>query len=173
MRVLRTAMAIGLVAGSLASGGRAFAQAPADLAAGRQLFAEALSDEEHGRYAEALAKYKRVQLFRDTSNVRFRMGSSLEHLGKLVQAVDAYTAAVRIGSEAGANGDAEVVKAAQARLEVLGPKLAHVSLRLPSPAPADVEVTVDGEPVPAKSFADLPLDPGSHVVAATAKDARP
>jgi hypothetical protein len=173
MRLLRTALAIGLAVGCLVRGGRASAQSPADLAAGRQLFVEALSDEEHGRFAEALAKYKRVQLLRDTSNIRYRMGSSLEHLGKLVQAVDAYTAAVRIGTEAGTTADVEVVRAAQARLDALGPKVAHVALRLPSPPPVDAEVTVDGEPVAPQAFSDLPLDPGAHVVAATAKGARP
>lgn len=170
-------MVIGLAAGALFLGNPVRAQTPADLAAGRQLFGEALADEEHGRFAEALLKYKRVQAIRDTANVRYRIGSSLEHLGKIAQAVDAYAAAVRIGTE-GRSGptsgaDAEMVRAAQARLDALGPKVAHVALRLPSPAPADAEITVDGEPVPPQALADLPVDPGSHVVAATAKGARP
>lgn len=173
MRALRTALAIGLVAGSLASASRARAQAPVDVAAGRQLFVEALGDEEHGRFAEALAKYRRVQLFRDTANVRYRIGSSLEHLGKIVHAVDAYTVAVRLGTEGAAAADAEVVRAAQARLDALSPKVAHVAIRLPSPPPAEAEVTVDGEPVAPAALADVPLDPGGHVVAATAKGTRP
>jgi hypothetical protein len=173
MRFQRTVLAIGVVAGSLIYGGHSRAQAPADLAAGRQLFVDALKDEENGRFAEALAKYQRVLLLRDTANIRYRMGSSLEHLGKIVQAVDAYSAAVRLGTEGATSGDAEVVRAAQARLDALAPKVAHVALKLPVPPPPEVEVTVDGEPVAAKALPDLPLDPGSHVVAATAKGTRP
>lgn len=177
MRFPGSALAIGLVAGALVCSGRARAQSPAELAAGRQLFVEALSDEEHGKFAEALGKYRRVQVIRDTANVRYRIGSSLEHLGKLAQAVDAYAVAVRLGTE-GRTGpssaaDVEVIRAAQARLDALEPKLAHVALRLPSAAPPDAEVTVDGEPVPPPSLADLRIDPGAHVVAATAKGARP
>jgi hypothetical protein len=164
---------MGLLAGSLVHAGQAFAQSAAELAAGRQLFVEALADEEHGRFAEALAKYKRVQLIRDTANIRYRMGSSLEHLGKIVQAIDAYTAAVRLSTEGGTSGDADVVRGAQSRLDALRPKIGHVALRLPVSPPAEADVTVDGEPVPPPALADLPLDPGSHVVAATAKGARP
>jgi hypothetical protein len=169
MRFLRTAAAVGVVAGSLVSGGRARAQSPADLATGRQLFAEALNDEEQGRFAEALGKYRRVQHIRDTANIRYRMGSSLEHLGKIAQAMGEYTAAVRLGS----NGDAEVVQGAQSRLDVLGPRVAHVTFRFTSPAPPDARITVDGELVTSPAFADVTLDPGTHVVAATATSRTP
>jgi len=162
-----------LVCGSLLCGAAARAQAPADLAAGRQLFVEALADEEHGRFADAVAKYKRVLSLRDTPNIRYRIGSSLEHMGKLVQAIESFTVAVRIGTAAGTPADAEVARAAQARIDALAPKVAHVALRLPAPAPAGADVTVDGEPVAPRSLADLPLDPGTHIVTATAPGAQP
>ena len=174
MRPVGTALAIGLVAGSLALGGQARAQAPADLNAGRQLFTEALADEEHGRFADAVGKYKRVQLIRDTANVRYRIGSSLEHLGKVALAVDAYTAAVRLGTGSGSTAaEAEVARIAQTRLDVLGPKVAHVGVHVPPLAPADTEVTLDGEPVASQALADTAVDPGAHVVGATAKGMRP
>jgi len=172
-------LAISLVAASLGHGGQVLAQstsaqpAPsaADLAAGRQLFVEALSDEEHGRYAEALAKYGRVLALRDTGNIRYRMGNSLEHLGKIVQAVESYRAAVRL-SNASTPPDLEVARAAQGRVDALDPKIAHLTVRMPSPPPPDAEVTVDGEPVATSSLGDISLDPGTHVVAASGKGVR-
>lgn len=175
MRLARLTMTRGLVVGVLLCGAQARAQAPgpADLAAGRQLFVEALADEEHGRFADALVKYKRVLVIRDTPNIRYRIGSSLEHMGKIVQALDAFAAAVRVGTASGTTADAEVARAAQVRIDTLGPKVAHLALRLPTPSPSGVEVTVDGEAAPPPKLADLSLDPGTHAVTATAPGSPP
>ena len=142
-----------------------------DLAEGRQLFVEALADEEHGRFAAALEKYKRVQAIRDTVNVRYRVGAALEGLGKVARAVDAYGAAVKLGVDNGT--DAEVVRAAQARLDVLRPRIAHLEVHVTPQSFADVEVQVDSEPVAPQALADVAVDPGPHVVTASAKGARP
>lgn len=147
------------------------AQSAAELAAGRQLFVEALADEESGKFAAALEKYRRVQGIRDTINVRYRIGTSLEGLGKVARAVDAYAAAVQLGNDS--NADAEVMRAARARLDVLRPRVAHVSVRVTPPAFADAEVSIDSEPVPAQSYNDVSVDPGAHVVTAQANGARP
>lgn len=167
MRLLRAVLAAALVAGSVLHGGSARAQSPSELAAGRELFVEALADEENGRFAAALEKYTRVKAIRDTVNVRYRIGASLEGLGKVARAVDAYTAAVQLG------GDAEVERAAQARLEALRPRVAHLKLHLISAAFADAEVFVDGERVSAQELDDVSVDPGQHVVTASARGAKP
>lgn len=171
MRSLRAVLAASLVVVSALSGGAAHAQSASELAAGRQLFVEALADEENGRFAAALEKYKRVQGIRDTVNVRYRIGTSLEGLGKVARAVDAYAAAIQLASES--NADAEVVRGARARLEVLRPRVAHVSVRVTPPAFADAEVSIDSERIPAQSYNDVSVDPGAHVVTAQAKGARP
>ncbi|MDF2696496.1 MAG: hypothetical protein K0S65_4879 [Labilithrix sp.] len=169
-RCLRTLFASGLVVAGLVFDRGALAQSADELAAGRQLFAEALDDEEHHRFAEALEKYRRVLRIRDTAAIRYRMGSTLEGLGKIAQAVDAYTAAVRIGA---GSSDAELVRASQARIDALGPKLAHLALRLPPGTSSDAQVRVDDEPVSPEALADVRVDPGAHVVTATATGARP
>ncbi len=175
MRFFRLTMTTGLVIACMLCGVPALAQAPApaDLAAGRKLFVEALADEEHGRFADALAKYKRVLVIRDTPNVRYRIGSSLERMGKIVQALESFGAAVRVGTASGSAADAEVVRAAQERIDTLSAKVVHVTLRLPTPPPSGAEVRVDGEAVPPTKLVDLPLDPGSHAVSATAPGAAP
>lgn len=142
-----------------------------DLAAGRQLFAEALDDEEHHRFAQALEKYKRVLRIRDTVAIRYRMGSTLEGLGKIGQAVDAYASAVQLGTASGT--DADIVRVSRARIEVLRPKMAHLGLRYRSDSWTDTEIRVDDEPVAPDALADVGVDPGTHVITATATGARP
>lgn len=165
------AIALGVLASSAFYEASAFAQSSAELAAGRQLFAEALNDEEQRRFAAALAKYKRVQELRDTASVRFRIASSLEGLGKIAQAREAYAGAVTLGA---ANGkDADIVKAARARVDALGPRVGHLAVRVSTSSFTNAAVTVDNEPIAPASFADITVDPGSHVIAATANGARP
>jgi len=171
MRRLKLGLATASLAASLFVGSTARAQSPEELSAARQLFVDGLADEEQGRFAAALEKFKRVQRVRDTVPVRYRLGSSLEGLGKIVLSVEAYTSAVQLGTSSGA--EPEVVKAAQARLDALTPRLAHVTLSVAPRFSADAEVAIDGERVAPKSFADLPLDAGTHVVTATAKGADP
>lgn len=171
MRVRRGLLAAALLTGSLARAGSASAQPAPDLAEGRQLFVDALADEEHGRFAAALEKYRRVQAIRDTVNVRYRIGAALEGLGKVARAVDAYGAAVKLGVENGT--DAEVVRGAQARLDLLRPRIAHLVVHVTPLSFEDVEVQVDSEPVAPQALGDVAVDPGPHVVTASAKGARP
>lgn len=174
MRALRTTTTVALALAWLCCAGRAHAQqaqTPAELAAGRQLFVEALADEEHGRFADAVTKYKRVLVIRDTPNIRYRIGASLERLGKLVQASESYTAALRAASPGGASADGEVARAAQTRLDAINPRIAHLTVRMTA-SPAGTEITVDGEPTAVEGVAELAVDPGAHVVAATAPGTR-
>jgi hypothetical protein len=171
MRSLKLGLAAGVMAAAFFVGTAARAQSPEELAAGRQLFVEALADQEQGRFAAALEKFRRVQRVRDTVPVRYRLGSALEGLGKIALAVDAYASAIRLGNST--NAEPEVVRAAQARVDALSPRHAHLTLRDPSGSLADAEVSVDGERVDPQALADLPVDPGTHVVTATAKGARP
>lgn len=169
MALRRTALAIALIAGALLSGRAASAQGD-DLATGRKLFAEALADEDNRNFEAALEKYKRVQSIRDTVAVRYRIGAAYEGLGKFVSAVDAYARAAELGIAN--NTDPEIVKAAQEKVAALEPKTAHLSLRVPETAPADAEVRVDDATIPAEKLSDVRLDPGTHVVTATATGAR-
>jgi hypothetical protein len=144
---------------------------PADeLATGRRLFAEALDDEDHRRFSAALDKYRRVLQIRDTTAIRYRMGISFEALGKITQAVEAYGAAVRLGT---ANAtDAELVRASQARLDALEPKVAHLAIRVSPSAGSDADVRVDDAPIQSDATRDIRLDPGPHVVTVTASGGR-
>jgi hypothetical protein len=173
MRFPRGLLAAAILAGSLARASGASAQASGDLTEGRQLFGEGLADEAHGRFAAALEKYKRVQAIRDTVNVRYRIGAALEGLGRIARAVDAYDSAVKLGVDNGT--DAEVVRGAQGRLDVLRPRIAHLLIHVATPSVLGprVEVQVDSEPIATQALGDVAVDPGPHVVTASARGARP
>jgi hypothetical protein len=151
----------------------AAAQTPEELAAARSLFGEALTDEEHHRYAEALEKYKRVVQVRETTSVRYRMGLTLEGLGRVNEAIESHAAAVRLA--AGSPKDAEIAKASKARLEALEPRVAHLALKVTPSGTAGTppELKVDDKPVEPEHADDVRVDPGQHVVTATAPGAQP
>jgi hypothetical protein len=137
----------------------------ADLEAARGLFAEALSDEKAGRFSEALRKFEEVRAVRDTPAVEYRIGACEEGLRALARAYIAYRQATRLGGSDPAVAD--VVVAARARVDSLTMNVGQLELRLPAPAPPDLEVRVDGELVPVASLVEpLVLEPGRHDVTA-------
>ncbi len=138
----------------------------------RALFAEALRDENARRYDVALDKFRRVSRVKDTAPVEYRIGSCYEGLGQWAHAYEAYRAAVEVGQ--GEAGSGEVVKAAQGRMDALGTRVARLTLTLPAGAPADAKVRVDDTPIERAALQEpLVLEPGNHVVTATATDAAP
>jgi hypothetical protein len=150
----------------------ASAQTEADLAAARKLFAEGIADEQAGRHAAALEKFTRVQAVRDTQPVRYRIATCLEALGRLRAALEAYTA-----TSVAASTDAEsasIARASREKVEALGHRVARLVVTLPSPAPADAVVKIDGEPIAANALGTpIVVDPGAHEVTASASDAAP
>jgi hypothetical protein len=139
-----------------------------ELAAARRLFADALRDEEARRFEVALDAFRRVRDVRDTAPVEYRIGTCLEGLGRLTEAMSAYDGAVRLGE--GDIAQADLVAGSRERADVLSKRVAHLSLTPSSHAPPDAEMRVDGTRRPA---GDVVLDPGSHRVEATASGAPP
>lgn len=168
---LRALVAIGLVVGIPTFTRSALGQSTEELTAGRRLFGEALYDEEHGKFAAALEKYKRVQRIRDTVAVRFRLGATYEGLGKLTAALSAYKAAIALGTSAGT--DADIVRAAESRAEVLTAKIAHLTLRISGQTETNTTIAVDGEEIKSGVLSDVAIDPGRHVVTATGDGIQP
>jgi tetratricopeptide (TPR) repeat protein len=139
-----------------------------ELAAARKLFADALNEEQARRFDVALEAFRRVREVRDTAPVEYRIGTCLEGLGRLAEALSAYDAAVRLGE--GDAAQADLVAGSRDRIDVLSKRVAHLSLTPSSHAAPDAEMRVDGTRRPA---GDIVLDPGSHRVEATASGAAP
>lgn len=153
--------------------GPALAQSDDALAAARQLFTEAVADEGAKRYEAALDKFRQVAAVRETPNVRYRIGTCLEALGRNAEALGSYDATVRQGATDPTASD--VVQAARERAAKLDSAVARLAVELPAGAPEGVEVRIDGAEVDAKSLAAtaIPLDPGHHTLSATAPGRAP
>jgi hypothetical protein len=148
------------------------AHTEAELGAARALFGEALHDQQEGRLEVALGKFRQVREVRDTAAIEYRIGTCHEGLGRFASALAAYQAAVRLGE--GDAGAADVVRVARERAEAVGKRAASVMLRVSSGASRDADVRVDGVREELASLeAPVPIDPGKHVVTATARDAPP
>ena len=139
--------------------------APDALVAARLLFADALRDEDDGRFREALEKFERVRLVRDTASIEYRIGTCYEALGEAAPAFGAYATAQALGQ--GDPQGADVLQAATGRLDALAKYVARLRLVMPSQAPASAEVRVDDRAVTPGS-GSMPLAPGRHIVSATA-----
>ena len=162
-----TALALALALATALHAAPCRAQSDDALAGARQLFTEAVGDESAKRYEAALDKFRRVAAVKETANVRYRMASCLEALGRRAEALASYDAAVRLGAQD--PGAADVVQASRARAAQLDPTVARLSVVVPPEVRPSTEVSVDDAPVDLNSAsASLPLDPGHHTIRATA-----
>jgi len=166
-RTVRAALSLAVVAAAALHCVPSRAQAEDELAAARKLFTEAVADQDARHYDAALEKFRRVAAVRNTANVRYRIASCLEGLGRLAEALGGYQEAARLG-EADRSA-AEVVRAASERAGQLDRVVPRLVLVVPADAPPGTEVRVDDTLIGAAALADaLPVDPGHHTIAATA-----
>jgi len=143
------------------------APSPEELKAAREMFQEAYKDEQEKRFAEALEKFQRVAAVKESASVRYRIGSVLEQLGRLREARDAFRA-LAASKPSLSTPDQEIADNAAERAHQLDRKVPKLVLRLPSDAPADTRVSIDGAPVPASTTPRrIELDPGEHLVQAS------
>lgn len=167
MRATAIGLAFSLLACSLARAMPAQAQTADQLDAARKLFADALTDEDAKRYDTALEKFRRVAGVKDSANVRYRIASCLEALGRRAEALGSYQAAVKLGEEEKASPD--VMRAARDHAADLDRVVPRLIIVLPADAPAETQVRVDDAVVDRAALADgLPLDAGNHTIRATA-----
>lgn len=146
---------------------------PPDLKTARELFQEAYKREQEGRFAEALETFRRVAIVRESASVRYRIASVLESLGRLREARDAFRALAAAQRSLPTN-EQEISESAAERADGLDKRIPRIVLKLEADPPADARVTIDGAPVPASTEPrHVELDPGEHVVRATAPTARP
>jgi biotin carboxyl carrier protein len=135
----------------------------------RRLFEEGVELEKKGDYAGALARYRDAEKIIATPGLRFHKGYCLEMTGKLAAAVDDYESADKLARE---QNKPEVHTAVIARLDPLRPRVPLLAIRLATPK--DAEVQLDGLVVGAPLLDGKPfrVDPGEHVVAASARGFR-
>jgi hypothetical protein len=148
------------------------AQTDDELAGARQLFARGVEDEQAKRFDVALEEFRRVAAVKETANVRYRIATCLEALGRAAEALENYEAAVRLGQDD--KQAADTVKAAGDHAAALQRIVPTVRVVLPADTPPGAQVTVDDAPVdPRRLQEPLPVDQGHHTIAVTAPGRAP
>ena len=130
-----------------------------------QRFSEALSMMDSKRYAEACALFEESQRLAPASGTLLNLADCYQQLGRLAKASATLSAALE---SARRSGNVARQQVAQKRIEALAPRLAHVSVSVVDAVPG-LSITLDGVELPASLWATpQPVDPGAHVVRATA-----
>lgn len=166
MRATVIGLGLAMLASQLARSAPAAAQSAEDLDAARKVFADAVADEDAKRFDTALEKFRRVAAVKDTANVRYRIASCLEALGRRAEALTNYETAVKVGEQEKAAPD--VMRASREHASELDRVIPRLSIVLPADAPAGTEVRVDDALVDRSALGALPLDVGHHTIRATA-----
>ncbi len=159
MRVQRAAI-LAAVLFFFASVGRANdpARAQALFTEGRALFAQ-------GKLVEACAKFEESNKADPAFGTQLNLAACYEKLGKTASAWALLVALASSGSD-------ERAKYAGERAAQLEPSLSKLTLSVPN-APAGTEVKRDGVAVSTASYGlAVPVDPGHHVIDATAPGKR-
>jgi tetratricopeptide (TPR) repeat protein len=145
---------------------------PDELKAARELFQDAFKDEQDKRFDAALEKFQRVAGVKESASVRYRIASVLESLGRLREARDAFRALVAAKWTLPAS-EQEIADSSAERAHALDKKIPRLLIRLQDNPPPDARVTIDGAAVPASTTVrPIELDPGEHLVQASAPTAR-
>ena len=169
MRLLPALTALPLLLGALSASGAEPAAAQALFNEGKQLMAA-------GRYAEACPKLEESQRLDPGMGTLFNLAECDEHLGKTATAWAAY---LDVASQAKLAAQPAREKVARERAAALEPKLGRLAITTPaagSPGSAGLdalELRRNGVLIgKAQWGASLPVDPGEHIVVASAPGRR-
>jgi hypothetical protein len=141
--------------------------APRDVARG--LAAQALKLYESGEYAPSIELFEQADAQYPAPQYRVYAARAYAKSGKLRQAAAWYARAVEMTPPPGSPPSfREAQKTAVDELALVRGRIAVLRLDVTGAPPANVAVTVDGEPVAPASFDRVAVDPGRHQVTATA-----
>lgn len=139
----------------------ASAQPAAPDAQARAAFDRGIADVDAGRFANAVAAFEESYRLRPAAVVLFNLASAYSRLGRHQQAIVTFE---RYLAEGGSRLPPDRVQSVRARIAELRRDLPVVLLRV---RPAPFTLTVDGRPQ-AVTGDELTLDPGSHLLVASA-----
>jgi len=173
----RSARPLGWIAAALVFGALTsatpHARAASDAATAEALFTEARGRMAHGDYAAACPELEESQRLDPGMGTLFNLGDCYEHLGRTASA---WAAFLDVASQAKSQNQPAREADARARAAALAPKLAHLSLVVPAEVAKTVGLVVKRDDIdvgkPQWGLV-LPIDPGDHVVTATAPGKRP
>jgi hypothetical protein len=146
------------------------ATSESDEAAARALFADGRRLAAAGDYPAACERFENSYKLDPGIGTNFNLADCFEHVGRIASA---WTRFLDVATATKVAGQLERERIARARAAALEPRLSKLVLRV-SGAPRGLTVHRDGADVPAPLWgALLPVDPGDHVIEATAPSKRP
>jgi hypothetical protein len=147
---------------------------PAEIVAARELFRQGTADADAGRFAEGLDKFRRVAAVKETAAVRFNIARCEEALGRTGGALADFELAAREAGQDPKAGAEDVGRLAMTRADALRPRVPRLTLVAPPGAPEGMSVSLDGGKLSQATLGvALPVDPGPHVIEASAPSAAP
>lgn len=154
----------------LAPGGAARAQDKAAIDKARDQFRQAIAAEAAGNWGAALGLLRQVSNIKMTPQVRYNIALCEDNLGQLVAALGDYELALAEGQAISATDVTDVVPARIAALRARIPILVVTRTERARTA----AISVDGVQLGAAMLGQqTPVDPGTHVIEATAKGFAP
>jgi hypothetical protein len=146
----------------------ALAQSDADRATARELGKDGQTALEKKDYKTAEDLFHRAESLFHAPTLLLGYARAEAGLGKVVNAAEAYNRIVREGVAPGApQVFVDALAAAKAEVGAVQARIATVTVTITGPS--DPKVTIDDTPVPTAALGvRRPIDPGSHVVKATA-----
>jgi hypothetical protein len=168
---VRPAVRIALLVAVAASAPIGVARAQSPEAEAHALFQSARDAMAREDYPQACPMLERSEALDPGIGTAFNLARCYELWGHLASAWATYR---RVVGETHAAGESEREQVARGLMGALEPRLAYVTVRAPDPAPAGLEVRLDGAPVGRERWAArIPVDPGAHLVEATAPSIQP
>lgn len=153
----------------------AFAQSSADKATARQLGIEGDDAIAKKDFKTAEDKFTRADALYHAPTLSLGLARAQAANGKLVAAQENYNRIIREGAPPGSpQAFVQAVESAQKEVDAVSARIAHVTLTVTGTDGVDPAVTLDGQPVPVAALGvQRPVDPGAHVVKATAQGYKP
>ena len=148
---------------------------PSDVAAARALGQDGVKLADAGSCSDAIDKLARAEKIFHAPTTLGRLGECQVLTGKIVEGTENLNRVVREALPAAAPA---AFAAAQDRARKIladaKPKIAKLKIAIAAPADAQVLVKVDGETVPIANLnTNRPMDPGPHIVEASAPGFKP
>ena len=178
----RSALRAAVVAASLplamlTSAPSAFAQAASseDIAQARQLGQQAQTAFDAGNYAESEKLWAAAaKLYAAAPTLTLGLARTQAKLGKVVAAQENYNKIIREVGNATAPPPAFAAALESAKTEIIAVSAKVASVTISVEGPTAPSVTIDGQPVNAAALGlKRPVDPGQHLVKATAEGFKP
>ena len=152
--------------------GTAGAQSSTNTAGAEALYDEARSLMKQGDFARACPKFKQSNDLDPGGGTLLNLAECYEKQGKFASAWSTFKEALTVARR---DGRSERVEYAKKHLAVVEPKLSKITIEVPSESnESGLTVTLDGAELGAAAWGvGMPVDPGSHRIAASAPNKAP